>query len=246
MGLALKKLLKEPNQRFCQEYEISGQITSSSTDAEGLNALHASDMVLDFSSLQGTRRLCSLLESCSFSNAPPAILIATTGLSSEIYEQAQKVTKKQNLKTLLAANTSLGIAVLYHTLTRWMKVLGEQEFDIELIEYHHNKKRDLPSGTAALLLEPILQHPKHHKAELRSGDGLRSPGSVGVHGVRAGGIFGRHELHFVSDHEHLTLSHEALSRTVFARGALLLIETLLKKQPGFYHYQKLEFSDFER
>lgn len=246
MGCSLKSLIEKPQSPHKNPWSLSGCITSKSTESEVEQALSTGQIVLDFSTVEGCRYLLQHLMSSALP-CLPAVLIGTTGLSDEIIEEAQRVSEQRSLRMLWAPNTSLGIAVIYNTLTRWMGALGDKGFDIELVEYHHNKKRDVPSGTAKLLLQPVLQHPQHKQALLRGHTTatLRQSSSVGVHGVRGGGIFGRHELHFISEDEHLTLTHAALSRSLFARGALLLAGALLKREPGFYRYEQLQWSDFE-
>lgn len=248
MGRSLERLISGT---YHDSHRVAGRIHSSSTAEEIEQAFTVGDLILDFSSVSGTQRLWeSLAQSPVPRSDLPAVLLSTTGLSDELIATAEEVTRQLELRVLWAPNTSLGIAVLYQTVKQWMGVLGDgdQGFDIELVEYHHNKKADNPSGTAKLLLGPVLSHPDHAQPLMNGHPptGRREKGQVGVHGIRGGGIYGSHELHFISPDEHLTISHKALSREVFARGALLLSQPLLSESPGFYRYERLDWSYFHK
>jgi 4-hydroxy-tetrahydrodipicolinate reductase len=117
----------------------------------------------------------------------------------------------------------------------------ETDFDIEVIEVHHNQKKDAPSGTAKLLVETIqnagsLEHPVHlgHPT-----DEARLPSSIGVHAIRGGSIVGDHTVLFAGAQERITLTHQAESRAVFAHGAIKAAHFIVKQHPGLYSMDDL-------
>jgi 4-hydroxy-tetrahydrodipicolinate reductase len=138
-----------------------------------------------------------------------------------------------------ATNFSMGINLLWVLARRAAEVLGPQ-FDAEIIEAHHNMKKDAPSGTALTLLEAICRgrglDPDKSIRHGRQGlTGPRSPGEVGMHAVRAGDIVGEHLALFAGPGERLELKHQAHSRDTFARGAVRAAAWLKQQPAGFYH-----------
>jgi 4-hydroxy-tetrahydrodipicolinate reductase len=142
----------------------------------------------------------------------------TTGLSeSEIGEIALM---SKHAPVFYSPNMSVGVAVLAKLVKEANALLGEQ-FDVDIIDSHHRYKRDAPSGTALKLAD------------------IFKPREVPVHSLRAGGIIGVHTVQFVSDEEEITLSHRAMSRYVFAKGALAAAKWVLNKKPGLYDMEDL-------
>ena len=132
-------------------------------------------------------------------------------------------------------NMSLGINLLISLCRRAAATLGE-DFDIEIIEKHHNKKLDAPSGTALMIADALAEEGDHpyvydRHAERRA----RARGEIGLHAVRGGTIVGEHEVMFCGKDEIVTLSHSAASREVFATGALRAARFLVGKGAGFYN-----------
>ena len=125
------------------------------------------------------------------------------------------------------------IYLLMNEVGRIARVLVPAEFDIEIVETHHKRKKDAPSGTALLLARAIQK--EFPKASIvTSHPELRKPGSIGVHAVRGGGVFGEHEVRFISEHEEITVAHRAFSRALFAHGALNLAEKLHQRSTVGY------------
>src|SRR6185312_6829923 len=122
-----------------------------------------------------------------------------------------------------AGNFSVGVNLLFAMTRRATAVLGA-DYDTEVVEMHHRFKKDAPSGTAARLLEIILEERKLNASALRHGrsgiTGERSPGEVGVHALRGGDVVGDHTVVFAGLGERIELSHKASDRAIFARGAL--------------------------
>lgn len=161
------------------------------------------------------------------------LLIATTGYSSEDRYKIEKAGKK--IPVIFTYNTSLGVNLLGELVKRAAGALGEA-FDIEVIEKHHNKKLDSPSGTAKLLVGKIGEG---YEGELnpvygREGMTRREKGEIGVHAIRGGSIVGEHSVIFAGMDEIIEIKHEALSKTIFVRGALTGIAYLQGRERGLY------------
>ena len=120
------------------------------------------------------------------------------------------------------------------------QILGDQ-YDIEIMEKHHNRKLDAPSGTALMLAETIKENAETPKSIVlgRSASGAKNRGEINIHAIRGGSIVGEHEVLFAGEDETLTLSHGAYSRRVFAKGALDAADFLVLMPPGLYDMDDL-------
>ena len=193
-----------------------------------LNAVFsASDVVIDFSTPAGTNALIDAMETAKDKD----ILIGTTGLDKKTYLRIQKISKHNGHRVLMAGNTSIGIFQLARLAFSAAQSLYPLGFDVEITETHHRMKADAPSGTALLLANVIKQAiPRSEIVFNRTG--ARKENTIGIQSVRGGGVFGEHEIRFLSDHEEINLSHRAFSRILFAKGAMNLaldIGTKLKR-----------------
>ncbi len=167
------------------------------------------------------------------------LVIGTTGLTAEQTDEIKRLS--QHVPVLVAANMSIGINVLLAVSKRIAKVLGD-DFDIEIIEAHHNQKQDSPSGTALMLGEAMAEAGQKTLAESavygRHGIiGPRPEGEIGIHAVRGGDIAGDHTILFAGRGERIELSHRAHSRDNFARGALRAARFIVRQSAGFYTMQ---------
>ena len=163
------------------------------------------------------------------------ILIGTTGLD-DLAERRIAAAAEQ-VAVLRAANTSLGVALLADLVERAARVLGPDAWDIEIVEAHHNRKADAPSGTALALGEAARRGRGGSAPEERGRDGTglkREPGAIGYAAVRGGTVAGDHDVMFLGNGERLILSHRAESRAIFAAGALAAARFLHGKPPGLY------------
>ena len=163
-------------------------------------------------------------------NSP--LVIATTGHTDEQKLKIEEASKK--IAILKATNTSLGVNIMNQIVSYATKLLAD--FDIELIEKHHNRKIDAPSGTAVTLLEVINESFSEKKNFVygREGNKKREKNEIGVHAIRAGNIVGEHTVIFSSGDEIIEIKHEALSRKIFADGAVKAILSLTNKPSGLY------------
>lgn len=160
------------------------------------------------------------------------LVLATTGHSSEQLLKIEEASKK--IPIIKATNTSLGVTVLNEIVAYATKLLSD--FDIEIIEKHHNRKIDAPSGTAATLLEVVQENlpEKYNVIYGREGNSKRQEKEIGVHSIRGGNIVGEHTVIFTKNDEVIEIKHEALSRKMFSDGAVKGIMYLKDKKPGKY------------
>lgn len=187
------------------------------------------DVVVDFSLPSALK---PLVEECVKRSL--AVVIATTGLSHDHFELIEQSSK--SIPIFRSQNMSLGINLLQQLLRVMLPVIGDS-FDIEIIEKHHNNKRDAPSGTAYMLADTIKeasQTDRRYTYGRVGSDALREKGEIGIHAVRGGTIVGEHQVLFAGRDEVITLTHQAYSRQVFATGALRAALFLRSQKPGLY------------
>ena len=196
-------------------------------------ALASCDVVVDFSSHQATRSLLELAIA-----KKKAIVVGTTGHSAA--DKAQLLTLAAKVPCVWAGNFSVGVNLLFALTRRAVAALGS-DYDTEVIEMHHRFKKDAPSGTAARLLEIILEERKLSVDALRHGrsgiTGERQPTEVGVHALRGGDVVGDHTVLFAALGERLELTHKASDRGIFARGAIRAAQWVTRQPPGIYDMQ---------
>ncbi|MBQ8342358.1 MAG: 4-hydroxy-tetrahydrodipicolinate reductase [Clostridia bacterium] len=187
------------------------------------------DVIIDFSHHSA---LPGLLAYAERTGTP--LVVSTTGHTEEELS-AMKATATK-VPVFFSRNMSLGINLLISLCRRAAATLGT-DFDIEIIEKHHNKKLDAPSGTALMIADALCEDGGEHPyvydrhAERRQ----RARGEIGLHAVRGGTIVGEHEVLFCGKDEVITLSHSAASREVFATGALRAARFMAGKPAGFYN-----------
>lgn len=187
------------------------------------------DVIIDFSH---PSLLDDLLGYCLTNGV--AVVIATTGYSSEQISKIHKAA--ESIPVFFTFNLSLGINLLADLAKKAVKVLGDQ-FDIEIIEKHHNQKIDAPSGTAIMLADAInseLDNKYTYVYDRHSVRAKRTKTEIGMHAVRGGTIVGEHEILFAGRDEVITLKHEAHSKSVFAVGSVNAAVFLKNKPAGLY------------
>ena len=189
------------------------------------------DVIIDFSHHSGTG---ALLEYAIAKKLP--VVLATTGQTEE--EKALITEASRQIPIFLAANYSLGIATLTDLVKRATALYPDAE--IEIVEQHHDRKLDAPSGTALSLFNAVKEVRPDAEANMgRSGMGKRTPNEVGIHAVRMGSIVGIHEVMIATQNEMITLKHEAFSRGVFADGSVKAAAFLAGKPAGLYDMKDL-------
>lgn len=162
------------------------------------------------------------------------LVLASTGYSQEQVKAIEKAS--ESLAIFRSGNMSLGINLLMELVKKAAGVLGDT-FNVEIIEKHHNQKLDAPSGTALMLFDaadsalPYQAEPVYDRHSVRRRRGRQE---IGIHAVRGGTIVGEHEVLFAGHHETLELRHSALSREVFASGAIKAALFMKGQAPGLY------------
>lgn len=187
------------------------------------------DVIIDFSHFSV---IPSLLE-YSVATSTPAV-ICTTGIDEELANLIDEASKKVAL--FRSGNMSLGINVLIDLARKAAKILGD-DFDIEIIEKHHKRKLDSPSGTAYMIAEEIndeLDNTKEYVYGRYGRDAKRKDNEIGIHGVRGGSIVGEHSVLFAGTNEIIEINHSAMSRDVFASGAIKAALFIKDLEPGLY------------
>ena len=187
------------------------------------------DVIIDFSNP-------SLLDDLlSFAiNNKTAVVIATTG-----YDECQKkkiADASKQCPIFFTYNMSLGINLLASLAKKAVQILGN-DFDIEIVEQHHNQKIDAPSGTALMLADAISEefdNPMKYEYDRHSKREKRTKNEIGIHSIRGGTIVGEHEIIFAGRDENITLSHSARSKEVFAVGAVNAAVFMTEKENGMY------------
>ncbi len=211
----------------------SGGSTTVSDDHSHLQLLQSSSGLIDFSLPSSAKNLLSLASK----SKNKSFLICTTGLDESVIDGWQKSAKDYQHKVMVAPNTSVGIALFRKVLDQFGKTLQKYGFDAEVIETHHRYKKDAPSGTALYLAEALQTSKTELVGEYQ---GERKEHQIGMHAIRGGGVYGEHEVRFISDHEEVSFSHRALDRKLFASGALVLLNWLEAQSSGFYHFKDVD------
>ncbi len=187
------------------------------------------DVIIDFSHHSA---LGALSEYAVNTSTP--LVIATTGHSDE--EMTLMVKTAESVPVFFSRNMSIGINLLIETCRRASRTLGV-DFDVEIIEKHHNQKLDAPSGTALMLAEALAEEREATEFvyDRHSKRAKRQSSEIGIHAVRGGTIVGEHEVIFAGNNEIVTFSHSATSREIFANGALKAAEFVVGKPPALYN-----------
>lgn len=187
------------------------------------------DILIDFSHPAMLQTVLTLAEGRHL-----PVIIATTGLSDEQLAAVRALSEK--VPVFFSANMSIGVNLLSALVEKAAKVLGN-DFDIEIVEKHHNQKVDAPSGTALMLADAAkagLSFEPHYVYDRHSVRQKREKTEIGISSVRAGTIVGEHEIIFGGQDEVITLSHLAMSKEIFAVGALNAAAFLVGKPAGLY------------
>ena len=187
------------------------------------------DVIIDFSKPSSLDALLRY----AVKNSIPAV-VATTG-----YDEAQLKAIDEAAKQVAifrSANMSVGVALLRQLARKAAEVLGDS-FDIEIVETHHNRKVDAPSGTALMLYDAVKAGLSEEPTLVGGRYGRntkRQKGEIGIHALRGGTVTGEHEVCFFGPMERIRISHSAENRAVFAAGAIKAAEFLCGKEPGMY------------
>ncbi len=233
MGKMVAELAKERGVEVVCGVDLAPQQADFPVYTSFKNIRENADAVVDFSSaLNLDERLAFAKEK----NVP--VVLASTGYSESDLLLIEQYS--QTVPLFKTGNLSLGINVLQMLAGKAAKIL--EGFDVEIIERHHNQKKDAPSGTALMLYNSVndaLEEQKNAVYGRHGMVGARSKNEIGIHAIRGGTIVGEHEVMFAGEDEIITLSHSARSRKVFASGALKAAEWLCNQRPGLYDMNDL-------
>ena len=184
------------------------------------------DLIVDFSHHSLTK---DLLDFAKSKNLP--VVIATTGQTDE--EKAMINEASKSIPVFFAANYSIGIAVLIKEAKNIAAIM--KNADIEIVETHHNRKLDAPSGTALKIAEGLKEVRTDANLVLgRSGNKKREKNDIGISAIRLGNVVGIHEVLISTEHECLSIKHEAYDRGLFAEGAINAVKFMKDKKSGLY------------
>jgi len=200
-----------------------------------LREVEAPDVAVDFS-YPGD--LQDLLDAALGRRIP--LVIGRTGLQ-DAEEEMIRATARE-IPIVRANNFSLGVTVMRHVVRQVADTLGNA-FDVEIVETHHRRKLDAPSGTVKMLLSAIDPEGRRQVVHGREGVVEKQDGEIGVHVLRGGTVCGEHSVHFYGDMEELTVAHRADSRRVFAVGALRAAAFVVRQRPGLYGMEQVLFGE---
>ncbi len=205
---------------------VVGKAPGHDVYAELTAVTEPADCLIDFSHHNNIEKILRYAqEQCK------PVVICTTGFN--IVEVGLITAAAKNIPIVYSQNMSLGVNVMVDAVRRMSAALGD-DFDVELIEKHHNLKEDAPSGTAKMLLAAVNN--VEHKTQVNGREGMkkRAKNDIGVHAVRGGTIVGEHTVIFAGNDEILEIKHTALSKKIFAAGALRAAAFLAGKNTGLY------------
>jgi len=212
--------------------EVGGWGRAGISIAEGLEAvISQGDVIIDFTFHKATIEFARLAARHS-----RAMVIGTTGLSPENLEELAELSR--HFPCVQSPNMAVGVNVLFKLAAKTASILGD-DYDIEIVEAHHNKKKDAPSGTALKLAEMAASGVHRNLAEVgvyeRHGMiGERGKKEIGVQTIRGGDIVGEHTIYFAGPGERIEITHRAHSRDNFAKGAVTAAAWVVHQKPGLY------------
>jgi 4-hydroxy-tetrahydrodipicolinate reductase len=194
-------------------------------------ALQPGAVIIDFSHHAATPAFAEIAL-----QAKCPMVIGTTGFTEAEKSSLHKISK--TIPMIIAPNMSVGVNLLFNLAQVVTSVL-KKDFDIEILEKHHRRKKDSPSGTAARLLEIVAETKGAQVSKVakhgRVGDvGERTKEEIGVHAIRGGDYVGEHTVIYAGDGEVIEITHKANSREIFAKGALVAAKWLSSAKPGLY------------
>ena len=192
------------------------------------------DVIIDFSNPSNFENVLNYAKEKKI-----GLVMCTTGLTAE--QKAELSSAASEIPVFFSANMSLGINLLIDLAKKAASLLGE-DFDIEIIEKHHNQKLDAPSGTALAIADALnnaADNSYNYVYDRHSVRQKRDKKEIGLHAVRGGTIVGDHDVIFAGSDEIITISHHAASRDVFANGAIKAAHFLCGKPAGFYSMNDL-------
>ena len=227
-----------------------GQLIASTMEAQGgfevlgifdvgniaeLEVAPSADLAVDFSNKAALPHVLAYVR-----RSGCALVSGTTGYDEA--ELAELAALGDASAVIHSANYSLGVAVLRRLAAEAARSLAD--FDVEIVETHHNQKADAPSGTANILLSAV--DPAGEKSVTYGREGMvgaRPTREIGMHSLRGGTVAGTHDVHFFGPDEEVCLTHRATSRQIFVNGAVACARRIVGVAPGFYTFDELMFGE---
>lgn len=203
---------------------VTARFHRENLDQQALVA--GAQVIVDFSSEPGTRAAIAMSKACG-----AALLVGTTGLSEGLQRDLKALSADRAV--LVAPNTSLGVAVLKRLARVAAELLGPAGWAVDIVETHHDRKKDAPSGTALALADALAT-------------GGMKVGRERIHAIRSGDVIGEHEIRLAGPGERIHLMHQAVSRDLFAMGAVRAAKWLAGRAPGAYAMEDVLGSAGER
>ena len=231
MGAQVAAALKRHGHVVAASVEVGYEASGSGCYRAVSEVTETADVIVDFS----YHGITPAIVAYAAEKKIPAV-IATTGHTEEERQAMREAS--QHTAIFSSGNMSVGIATLCDAVRRIVAVFPDA--DVEIVETHHNRKLDAPSGTALMLFDAVKEErPEATVLCGRNGQAKRCPSEVGIASLRMGNIVGVHEVMIATDNERITLKHEAFDRALFADGAVRAAEFLVSCQPGLYTMKEL-------
>lgn len=237
MGQVITRIISERNniEITCGVDLVPDKIKNTYPVYSSLDqAKEKADVIIDFSNHSCIK---NLVEYGVKTRTP--MVICTTGLDDDDKDLISKAS--ETVAVLMSGNMSLGINLMLSLVQKAAQVLYG-DFDVEIIEKHHNQKLDAPSGTALMIADAIsssIDEQPEYKFGRHGKNDKRTPSEIGIHSIRGGAIVGEHEAIFAGAGEVIEIKHTALSRDVFAYGAIKAASFLYRKENGLYSMKEV-------
>ncbi|NLL56211.1 MAG: 4-hydroxy-tetrahydrodipicolinate reductase [Clostridiales bacterium] len=234
MGAEVVKLVKSGYQNSEIYALVDEQLNNSDTDktySDLAFCVKGADVIIDFSHRSLTAKLCKYAEK---TNTP--LIIATTGQTAEELELIKETAKE--VPVFYSGNMSIGIVLLIELAKKAVSVMPDA--DVEIVETHHNRKLDAPSGTALMIADGIKEVRENATTVYgRSGHQKRELNEIGIHSLRLGDVIGEHQVIIATDTQTLTLKHRAHARSLFAESAIKAAKYLTEQKAGLYNMKDM-------
>ena len=232
MGRLISELVQaDPELELAGGIDLSpGEVLNLPVRADTAEFLDTAGIFVDFSNPAATMKYLPVITARN-----KTMVIGTTGFSEEEYKLIEKASRTTPI--LISPNMSVGVNLLFDIVERVTRILSE--FDVEITEIHHRRKKDSPSGTAKRIAQIIAQakNTSYDRIKKFRGEGATGPrgdSEVGISSIRGGDVVGEHSVMYFSDTEKIEITHSALSRSVFAAGTIEAVKYMLGKPAGLY------------
>ena len=215
--------------------EIGKEIEGVRVVSDLARIVEKCQVVIDFTEAEATMEHLAICR-----RAKTAMVIGTTGFNQEQRGRIKRMSRE--IPIFISPNMSLGVNLLFKLIKEASWYL--KDYEVEIVETHHNRKKDAPSGTAKKIVEIIaLDREKNPDKIIKYGRcglaGKRNPEEIGIHSLRLANVVGEHTVIFANQGERIELTHQAHSREIFAQGALKAASFIVKQKPGLYNMENL-------